>query len=64
MAKKMVETLEENVKETKEEKTTEKKTNFTESFVVDVTGEYHIKVANENTAAYINFTGLKWTSAE
>ena len=47
-----------------EVKTTAKKTNFTESFVVDVTGEYHIKVANENTAAYINFTGLKWISAE
>ena len=47
-----------------EVKTTKKKTNFTDTFVVDVAGEYQIKVANENTAAYINFTGLKWTSAE
>lgn len=46
-----------------EVKTTAKKTNFTESFVVDVTGEYQIKVVNDNTVAYINFTGLKWTSA-
>ena len=46
-----------------EVKTTAKKTNFTESFAVDVTGEYQIKVVNDNTVAYINFTGLKWTSA-
>ena len=48
-----------------EVKTTAKKTNFTESWdIADVKGEYQIKVANENTAAYINFTGLKWTAAE
>ena len=46
-----------------EVKTTAKKTNFTESFAVDVTGEYQIKVVNDNTVAYIKFTGLKWTSA-
>ena len=46
-----------------EVKTTAKKTNFTESFAEDVTGEYQIKVVNDNTVAYINFTGLKWTSA-
>ena len=46
-----------------EVKTTAKKTNFTESFAVDVTGEYQIKVVNDNTVAYINITGLKWTSA-
>ena len=47
-----------------EVKTTSKKTKFSSSWDVNnISGSYQIKIANENTAAYINFTGLKWTSA-
>ena len=47
-----------------EVKTTSKKTKFSSSWDVNnISGSYQIKIANENTVAYINFTGLKWTSA-